>query len=250
MSQKNQGFGCLAVICKSEFYSLQLESPLCGLSLLVIALLLIHFVNILCLKLKGCGMVQRYFLDTQFGGASGHTPISIGVVRGDGQLVYVEATDVLIAPVETLSKFQKTVGARFVTTNQVTAEALEWMQWIEGQCDKGEGVHLVCSNEQVRKLWAGQAHNLKSKKRVKVSVGRPCEEVKSKVLDLCGGAANSHALMEALAMAAADLDGGLVEALDTTRYGLLIGLKNSLSLRAYLRRLVEGRVAGQALSEI
>lgn len=192
-------------------------------------------------------MIEKYFIDTQFGGVSGHVPISVGVVRGDGQLVYVEATDVSLGPVEALSKFQKTVGARFVPSSRVTAEALEW---IEVHRTKGAAIELVCSNERVQKLWAAQSRKLKRKEMVQVSVGRPLHSVRSRVFELCGGAANSHALMEALAIAAADLDGGLVESVDATRYGLLIGLKNSLSLRAYLRRLVDGKAGGLILSAI
>jgi hypothetical protein len=186
-------------------------------------------------------MTIKIFIDTQFGGSSGLDPISVGMVGEDAQLLYVEATDVTVGPLDVLSKFQRTVGAKFVPTSCVGAEVLGWIGVMAGRHE----VELVCSNTAVKKYWEkemGANPGVVSK----VALSRPVDEIHSKIIRLCAGSGNSHALMEALAIAAANKGGGLKACVDATKFGLLIGAKNALSLRAYLRRLLDSRQASAA----
>lgn len=185
-------------------------------------------------------MMNNYFIDTQFGGVDFTIPISVGIISSLGEIFYVEATDVSTGPVEIISKFQKTVGARFVLSSKVEEETRAWMRSHPGF---QQGTTLICTRKPVQSLLSKLFNDESKSKKISIELGEPIADIHDRVLSLCAGSANSHALMEALALAAAQKSGGLKVAVDTTRYGMLIGLKNSLSLRAYLRRNPEARAA-------
>jgi hypothetical protein len=192
-------------------------------------------------------MTAKIFIDTQFGGAKGRDPISVGLVGEDARLLYIEATDVTIGPFDVLSKFQRTVGAKFVPMASVRDEVAAWIK----ESARQDGVTLICSTVAVKKYWANELAESQSSLRlsglaVELTVGRPEDGIREKILGLCAGAGNCHALMEALAIAVSHKGGGLTAAVDATKFGLLIGAKNALSLRAYLRRMLEARPAAAA----